>query len=172
MCDPVSAIMAASTVVSIGSDIVQNQAQKKKAEAVQSSAKANAAAQIGQLDVRAGQEQQSANMSIMQADRQARLADAQGRVSAGEAGVAGASVDALLTDIQNKDDQYKTNTDINLQDNLDQIQAEKQGVYAQEQSQINSAPFPSDLATGIQIAGQGLNFASDVMIRRGNANKG
>lgn len=166
MCDPVTIMAGAGLATSIVGDIAGNEAQAKRAKQAKASAEVSAQQQIGQLSLRAEQEQESTGLSIVQADRQARMADAQARVSAGEAGVKGASVDAILTDIQRQDDEFNTSANINLTNEQEQIDAEKQGVRAQEQNQINSVPEPSDLATGLQIAGQGLNFASDVLIRR------
>lgn len=166
MCDPVSITAGASLGIGIISDEVKARAEHDRAEKARESANASAVAQIKQLNTRQSQEEDAANLSIMQADRQARIADATARVAAGESGVAGASVDALLTDIQRQDAEFKSITNRNLSNTKDQIAAEKQGVFAEKQSRINANPFPSALATGINIAGRGFDYATQYLIRQ------
>lgn len=166
MCDPVTITMGSLAVANLGigvyGDIQKNKAQKKQATDVRTSAHESAAGQINQLSLRGLQEKDSAALSIMGADRQARLADGQARVAAGEGGVAGASVDALLHDLERQRGDFRVGTGMNLNNTLTQINAEKRGVRAQEQSVINGAPFPSNAATGINIASRGVEFGTQL----------
>lgn len=166
MCDPATIIAGSSLAIGVVSDIQRNRSQRKQADAVRDSAHSSASQQIAALSERGIQEQDSASMSILAADRSARLAKATAAVSAGESGVSGQSVDAVLHDLQRQGDEYRTGTRINLDNTLTQLDSEKAGVRAQEQSVIAGAPFPSDLATGISIAGRGLDFADQILIRK------
>lgn len=165
MCDPGSIIAASTLAVEAGGKVASYMGQKKQAKAVATAADNSARQQIGQVSLRETQTQDSASQSILQADRQARAADAEARVSAGESGVAGASVDALLNDVQRQDSEYKTATNVNTQDELAQLEAEKQGIRVQAANQKAAVPQPSTLALGTSLVGAGLDFGS-VLIRR------
>ena len=170
MCDPISVIAGANLAVQAGSAIVNHRAQAQQSRAVSAAADKSAIQQIGQVNLREVQEKTATAQSISQADRQARIADAEARVSAGEGGVSGASVDALLGDIQRKDLEYRTTANENLNMTLDQLEQEKLGIRAQAQNIKAGTPFPSSLATGLQIAGAGLNYGSLLIQRRTAAN--
>jgi hypothetical protein len=110
----------------------------------------------------------------MQADRQARKADALARVSAGEAGVTGASVDALVNDISAEASAFKVAQEQNLDMTITQLQREKVSEQAQARNRINSVPAANPFATGLTIAGMGLDFAAGQISRRppSSGNKG
>lgn len=166
MCEPATIIASVGLGLQVANSIGSNQAQKKQAKATVQAANDTAVDQTHSLSLRESQETDAANTTIMQADRSARMADATARVSAGEAGVAGASVDALLSDLSNQDSAFKVQTQRNLGSTIDQLEQEKVGVRTNAQNRINSAPFPSNLATGLQIAGAGVDFAAGVVARR------
>lgn len=170
MCDPATIIAGTSLAVGIAGDVMGANAQNKRSKQVAQAADANAVSQTRQLDVRSVQEQEATSQSILQADRQARFADAQARVSAGEAGVAGASVDALLGDIERQHAEYRQTANENLSNTLDQIQEEKVGVRANAASVKAGAPPANPFATAVQIAGQGLQFGNFLIQRRTKAN--
>lgn len=173
MCDPVSVAIGAGLAVEIGSKVVQHNAARDQAKnirgATAEAADRNEHQQISRLTTRETQEQDAAGQSILAADRQARMADAEARVQAGEAGVAGASVDALLEDIQNRTSAFKVATNQNLTNNIDQLEAEKTGVRINTKNQKTMAavnnPNPSGLALGLGIAGSVLDYGG-LLIRR------
>lgn len=170
MCDPVSiGVASAGLAVSVTGDILKAKAEKNQAKQTVASAKLASVEEVNQLSLRENQEQDAAGQSILQADRAARLNDATARVSAGEAGVAGASVDALLNDIQRQNDEFKTNTNINLQNDVGQIEEQKRAARVDAQNRINSVPFPSSLATGLQIGGDVLGAVTPLLIRKRQA---
>lgn len=160
------AIAAGSLAIEAGSKLADYISGASHKRAVNAAADRGALDQISQVSLRETQTQEGAAMSIMQADRQARMADAEARVSAGEAGVAGASVDALLGDIGRQDAEYKTATDINLNNTLDQLEAEKRGIRVQAENIKAGVAAPSPLALGVGLAGAGLNFASFLIQRQ------
>jgi hypothetical protein len=102
----------------------------------------------------------------MQADRQARSADAVARVSAGEAGVAGASVDAIIGDISRQASEFKTTQERNLDMTIAQLQQEKVGAKSTAQNRINAVPKANPFATGLQIATAGVNFGNVLISRK------
>jgi hypothetical protein len=165
MCDPISAvtligagISAVNTITgALGQD--QRSAETKKA-ALEAQRLENVA-----LARRAHQEQRAATQTIMQADRQAREADALARVSAGEAGVAGASVDALLADIERDRLEFGTSVGQDLDDSQKQIELEKRGAAARAQNRINAAPPSDPLGTALKIGGAGLDAGSQYLSR-------
>jgi len=159
------AIAAGGLLVEAGSKVADYVSGGQHKRAVNKAADAAALDQISQVSLRETQTQQGAAMSILQADRQARLADAEARVSAGESGVAGASVDALLGDIKQQDAAFRTATDINEQNTLDQLEAEKRGIRVQAANIKAGVQTPSPVALGTSLAGAGLNFASFLIQR-------
>lgn len=165
MCDVVTALAATSFIVDTAGKITQHRGQQQQADKTRAAADASAREGISQISLRQNQEQDAAAQSILQADRQARMADAQARVSAGEAGVAGASVDAVLHDISQQDAEFRSATNTNLSNTMDQLDAEKRGIRVQAANQKSLVPYPTPLATGLSIAGSGLDMAS-LLIRR------
>jgi len=97
----------------------------------------------------------------MSAHRTALNADAQIRVGAGEAGVAGASVEAILNDISAQESAFGVRTQRNVEATVAQIQQEKRGVAAGAQSRINAVQPANPFATGLTIASAGLDFATN-----------
>ena len=157
MCDPLTAITVASGVAGFIGD--------RQAAAAQEAANAqarNLAIQNQNLQIRAlrnAEEENSRRASEALRDNQ-RAADATratAQVAAGEAGVSGLSVDALLGDITRQE----TANNQDIQDTLDfqqrQIQLDREGAGITAQSQVNQLPlveFPSffDAATSTATA--------------------
>lgn len=157
MCDPGTLLAAGSFAVSAGSAVVGASAQAKQAKANKKAAQGANAETYQALDTRANQEKDAATQTIMAADRQARATDALARTSAGAAGVAGASVDALLAGIAHDKFTAEDTIKTNLGNTLSQIDAEKKGADATMQNRINSAPPPNPFAVGLSIAGDALD---------------
>jgi hypothetical protein len=67
------------------------------------------------MRIQQGQEQVAAAQRLQESTKKAREARATARVSAGEAGVAGLSVDALINDLTRKEAEYNFNTQKQLQ---------------------------------------------------------
>jgi hypothetical protein len=159
MCEPVSIIAGTTAVIGAGSAIAGH-VGAANARAKNSKAAYEAGREEQRLiGLRQQQEVEGASLTIMQADRKAREADALARVSAGESGVAGASVDLLLADLERQRLEFSTGTKRNLQNQLDQGQMEKQAAFAGTRNRIASTPGPNPFLTGLQIAGSGLDAA-------------
>ena len=118
MCDIPSAIMG----IASGFSQIMGQSQMAKAQA---KVQANASAaerqrylqEVSSMRVQQGQEEVAAAQRIQESTRKAREARATARVSAGEAGVAGLSVDALINDLTREEANYRFATNQQLQMN-------------------------------------------------------
>lgn len=163
MCDPVTAM----TIASIGSSVVQFADASQQAKMTN---KRNAAArlqitqarddknrqsilQTEQLQAQKAQEKMDSNIEAMELTSRAAL-------SAGEAGVAGRVVDAVMTKYER--DRLTTNTNINADiDNLGvQGMYDRRGIEAEAQSQINQyqpVKGPSVLGLVAEIGLAGAN---------------
>lgn len=111
MCDPISATLVAT---SIGSSIAGFAGQQRQAQQ-QAAYQAQAAAAERQrflqeqtsIRMRQAQEQEAVGRELEQVSRKSQEALARARVSAGEAGVAGASVQALMDDYVRQEGGYR-----------------------------------------------------------------
>jgi hypothetical protein len=130
MCDPITAAVVMG-VAQAGMSIHGQRQQAKTQEKVQKNAseaeQQRHLAQMSASRIRERQEMTSAAQAIQESTKKAREARATGRVSAGEAGVSGLSVDALLNDMTRKEAEYsfsvqqqqqfnQTNRDLGFQD--------------------------------------------------------
>ena len=108
-------------VATAGSQII---GQRQQAEA-QAQAQANASAaerqrylqEVSSMRIQQGQEEVAAAQKVNESARKAREARSTARVSAGEAGVAGLSVDALINDLTREEAEYSFATQQQLQMN-------------------------------------------------------
>ena len=138
MCDPISIGLGVLSSVS------QVQGQRQMAKA-QEQAQANASKaerqrylqEVSSMRVQQGQEQVAAAQRINESARKAREARATARVSAGEAGVAGLSVDALINDLTREEAEYSFAT--------------------QQQLQMN------DVGRDMQLQNAGLSFTNNML---------
>lgn len=165
MCDPVTALAAGSFVISAGSAIGQHKAQAKASKANEAAAIASMRETWTDVGVMQTQQQDASSQTMFEADRQARGAGALARVSAGEAGVDGISVEALLGDIERKRGEFRTAEKRNLDNIITQLQREKVSGRTVAQNRIAAVPQPNSFATGLMIAGAGLEFATGYVAR-------
>ena len=118
MCDPVS-IGIGMAVASAGSQIHGQRQQAKTQAKVQANASAaerqRYLQEVSSMRIQQGQEQVAAAQRIQESTRKAREARSTARVSAGEAGVAGLSVDALINDLTREEANYNFATQQQLQ---------------------------------------------------------
>lgn len=111
MCDPVSiGLGVASTATSV---IGQQQAANAQRQSQANASKAERQRYLAEVSSMRLQERQSdvaAAQKLSESARKATEARSTARVSAGEAGVAGLSVDALINDLTRKEAEYKATT--------------------------------------------------------------
>lgn len=166
MCDPLTIIAGASLAIGAGSAIASHKAQANASKANEANALQAMQESWKDISLQEVQQQDATALTIMQADRQARKADALARVSAGESGVAGASVDALLGDLSAEASAFKQTQGRNLDMTIAQLQREKISGRTVAQNRINAVPPPNPFATGLTIAGMGLDFATKIVSRK------
>ena len=110
MCDPVSISMVIGAASSAASFVGQRQ-QAKAQQRYQAQAAAAERQRFQQeqtsMRMRQAQEQEAVGRELEQVSRKSQAALARARVSAGEAGVAGASVQALMDDYMRQEAGYR-----------------------------------------------------------------
>ena len=161
MCDPGSAIAGVSLALSVGSSIASAKAQNKQAK--QNAAEAIRARNedFRALGLQESQLQEQTTETILQNHRTAVNADAQARLSAGAAGVAGASIDAILADISSQESTADVQAQRNEQAQIVQIQQEKRGTAVGATNRIAAVQPSNPLAVGLTIGAGVLDFASN-----------
>jgi multidrug efflux pump subunit AcrA (membrane-fusion protein) len=139
MCPP---IIAVGLGIAQAGMQIQGQRQQAKTQAkVQKNASAaerqRYLQEVSSMRIQQGQEQVAAAQRIQESTRKAREARSTARVSAGEAGVAGLSVDALINDLTREEASYNFAT--------------------QQQTQMN------DVNRTIQLDQAGLGFTNNML---------
>lgn len=111
MCDPISATLVATSVGSNIAGFVGARQQAKAQLRYQAQAAAAERQRFAQeqtsMRMRQAQEQEAVGRELEQVSRKSQQALARARVSAGEAGVAGASVQALMDDYTRQEAGYR-----------------------------------------------------------------
>jgi hypothetical protein len=140
MCDPVT-IGIGMAVASAGTQVMGQRQQAKTQEKVQANAskaeRQRYLQEVSSMRVQQGQEQVAAAQRVNASARKAREARATARVSAGEAGVAGLSVDALINDLTKQEAEYS--------------------FASQQQTQMN------DVGRTMQLENAGLSFTNNML---------
>lgn len=143
----------------ITGSIGQNQQAEKNRKAAEEAYRNKSLA----LSLRQHQEREATAQSVLATDRQARSADALARVSAGAAGVGGASVDMITDDIERQRLLYGTRASRNEAMALQQLEMEKVGAKAERDNRINQVPESSPFLLGLRIGGAALNTGADYL---------
>lgn len=158
MCAPI-AIAAASFAITAGSAIAshkaQNAAEKANREAAERARKANVR-ELGQQQVEVVQD---AAQKLFFTQRQVRNSRSLAAVGAGEAGVAGVSAQAVLDDITREGADVTRTTERQAARDISALQRGKVNQTEMMRNRIAQVGRGSPLATGLAIAGAGLNFA-------------
>ena len=170
MCFPaiVAALPAITAAASAGSAIVSYAGQRRQAKQ-QAAFQAQSAAAERQralqeqtsLRMRQAQEQEATARELEQVSRKSRQALARARVSAGEAGVAGASVQALMDDYTRQEAGYRAA--VTRQQELSalgtQLGLEQAGLASQQRLISIQQPIarPSFLQAGLGAISGGLS---------------
>ena len=139
MCEIITAVTLA--LASAGSQIHGQRQQAKTQAKVQKNASAaereRYLREVSSMRVQQGQEEVAAAQRVNESARKAREARSTARVSAGEAGVAGLSVDALINDLTREEAEYNFAT--------------------QQQLQMN------DVGRSMQLENAGLGFTNNML---------
>ena len=183
MCDPIS---ATAVVAAVGSNIAQFAGARQQAKA-QAAYQAQAAAAERQralqeqtsLRMRQAQEQEATARELEQVSRKSREALARARVSAGEANVAGASVQSLMDDYTRQEAGYRAA--VFRQQELGALGTglglEQAGLASQQRLISIRQPIekPSPLAFGLRAISGGLSGyaqGQDIASRMGGTTTG
>lgn len=167
MCEPFSIMAAVLGAAQTGLEFIGAQQAAKQQNAMvrenQRNANLNAAREYTDIQTRQIQEEDAAAVQKQDVAREARAARATTMAAAGEAGVSGLSVDALLADIYGKEATAKDRISQNTGFTTQNLTRELDGVKAKAQDRINSMPWasgPSPFAAALKIGGVGLDAYS------------
>lgn len=157
MCGPL-AVMAAMTVAST---VAQTYQQKQAANAQDDANKRQYDAtmqayanNVNQTNLMQSQEHDAAVAKMTENNMAAQKAMSTAAVSAGESGVSGLSVDALLSDLAGQRDRYNDSVEHNYQNASMAIANQRQNVHANAASQINQLRTPQQpdyIGAGLRI---------------------
>ena len=183
MCDPISATLVATSVGSNIAGFVGARQQAKAQLRYQAQAAVAERLRFAQeqtsLRMRQAQEQEAVGRELEQVSRKSREAMARARVSAGEAGVAGASVQALMDDYTRQEGAYRQA--LLRQQEMGALATGmglEQAGFATQQRQIGirqPVSKPSALVAGLQTISGGLGalgMGMDISSRLGGGGGG
>ncbi|MCJ8149096.1 virion core protein, T7 gp14 family [Shinella sedimenti] len=168
MCDFVS-------ILGVGLGIAQNAVQYSAAQDQyeaqmevqrQNAINASRAAenQYANINIRAQQEDMARNQQQLETNIETAKAASTVEVAAGQGGVSGLSVDAVLRDIYAQQGRNDAALDVNARMSRDYLTGEMKAAEAGGQNQINSVPIPekpSMMPYVLNAFGSGLNAYSN-----------
>ena len=138
--------------VTAAQGVASHQAQAAQASANAKAAQAAAMSEYRQLNMQQRQEETIAAQRKLAAQLQEAELLARGTVAAGEAGVAGRSVEDVLSNISRGALEEQNILTQNLEAYNRQLDEQRTGVKTRAQSRINQVAQPSTLGTGLKIA--------------------
>jgi hypothetical protein len=142
--------IASATAAQAQSARVQNAMNKRQAQNAISAANANYA----QVNLEASQQAEAMQQKLSQNNLAASAAASTARTTAGERGVSGFSVDALMADIGADQNRYETSVRTNYDRAIGALDNQRENIYASAASTINGlkAPaMPDYLGAGLKI---------------------
>lgn len=164
MCDPITmaatVLGAAQTAIGYAGERKAAATQNAMVRENQKAANANLVREYADVQTRQIQEEDAAAVQKQDISREARAARATTMAAAGEAGVSGLSVDALLADVYGKEATAKDRISQNSGFTTANLTREMDGLKAKAQDRINSMPWatgPSPFAAALKIGGVGLD---------------
>lgn len=159
MCEPTTILAIASVASTVGSLAAQSSAADAQAATNQRQYENTMRAyreNVNQTNLMQQQEREGSMQKLEANNLAARSAQATATVAAGENGISGLSVDALLGDLSMKQGRYNSSVTTNFDRAESAIQAQRENVYANAASQINGLQTPAApdyLGAGLKIAG-------------------
>jgi len=170
MCEPTT-LMALHVTTAAAGVVAQQQAASAQ-EAANMRQYQNAmtarATNINQTNLAQQQEREGAMQRLEQNDLAARAGAATARVSAGESGVSGLSVDALLADLGNKSNRFQTAVETNYDRASSAIALQRENVNTNAASQINSLKtpaMPDYFSAALRIGNAAYNYQNPDKVR-------
>lgn len=145
MCDPMTALAVASVVSTVASVNAQQNAADEQERANQrqydNTLKAMAA-NVNQTNAEHMQQREAAIQKIEENNMSARAAQATAVTAAGESGISGMSVDALLSDLGAKQGRYNSSVTTNYENAEMAINNQRENIGINAASQINNLKTP------------------------------
>lgn len=166
MCEPVTAMVAASAALQIGGAVLEHKQQKKQSNAVRASALESLKLQNEELSLRQVQEKLAGAQAIEQGNLEVASAGGDIKASAASRGVGGLSIDLLLNDVLAQGARYKSSVDQNVDASVGALDRDKDAALAEANARIAGAPAPSNLATGLKIGKAGVDAYTNLKIMR------
>jgi hypothetical protein len=166
MCDPATiavtqfAVSATSAGLGYAARRQQYEAQSDAYKENAQSAREAAINSYSALNDRQIEENKAAFQKKEEAIRETRIGSATAQTAAGEAGVAGLSIERVIGDYFARLGRNQTNVESNRRGAVTQIQRQKQSTYYEAQGRINAMPnpqAPTILEPVLQIFGSGLD---------------
>lgn len=145
MCEPTTLMVlsAASSVAQVFAQQQAADAQNRANRQQYANTMAARAANLNQTNLEMSQEREASMQKLEENNLKAREATSTARVAAGESGVSGLSVDALLADLGTKQNRYNSSVVTNYDRALGAIENQRQNISTNAASQINSLKTPA-----------------------------
>lgn len=158
MCDFTTLLSIGGSVMGLIGQQQQNRAQEEANQRQYDATMRNYRANLAQVELEKQQNADLANQKITENNLKAREATATAFTAAGENGVSGLSVDALVADLGMKQGTYNSSVRTNYSNTITALDNQRENVYANAASQINSLKIPTPVdylgaATKIGTAG-------------------
>lgn len=159
MCEPTTILAIASVASTVGSLSAQSAAADAQAATNQRQYENTMRAyreNVNQTNLMQQQEREGSMQKLEANNLAARAAQSTATVAAGENGISGLSVDALLGDLSMKQNRFNSSVTTNFDRAQSAIQAQRENVYANAASAINGLQTPAApdyLGAGLKIAG-------------------
>lgn len=166
MCEPTTiawasfALTAASTGAGLYAQSQQAQAQSKAQWQQYENDMTAYRANLANVEVTRNQMAADATQKVNENNAASRAAQATARVSAGESGVSGLSVDALLRDLAGEAGYDNTNVEANYLRQNTALNAKRENIYNSTVSDINTMQTPQGpdyFGAGLRLANAGLD---------------
>jgi len=132
-----------SSAVSLIGQIEGNKAQEEANQRQYQAIMQARAANINQTNLMQQQEREGAMQKLEENNLKARAGESRARVSAGEAGVSGLSVDSLLADLGTKQNRFNTAIETNYDRAQEAINIQRQNVNTNAASQVAQLKTPA-----------------------------
>lgn len=146
MCDPMTGMLVlttAATAMQVNQQqIAASQQEQSNQRQYENSMKAMAA-NVNQTNAEHMQQREAAMQKIDENNMQARAASATAQTSAGENGISGMSVDALLSDLGNRQQRFNSSVTTNYENAEQAINNQRENIGIDAASQINNLKTPA-----------------------------
>lgn len=166
MCDISAALTLGSMALGIGGAAADHAAQKKQYEANKASAIKDLHLTYGDIEARKLEERTAMTQERELAARAGLSALGLAKLNSAETGVAGASVTAQANDLKRGQGELSDSLAQQLALTLGQLDRSLSGAEAQARSRIAGVAAPNAFATGLRMAGIGLDTATTLVNRK------